>query len=279
VKRRWKRWISDWVPPHLRRLLTRTAGDAAVRYSGDFPSWEEARRHSLGYDVPAILERVKESMLKVQRGEAVYERDSVLFDRVEHSYPLLTGLLRASLLNTGRLNVIDIGGSLGSTYYQCREVLEKAASVRWCVVEQPIFAACGRETFQNEHLLFFDDLQDCLATEKPDIAVLSSVLPYVESPHTLLASVAQSVPRVIIDRTPLWSGRPDRLTVESVPASIYGFAMSYPAWILNREKVLAHFLPGFRIVFEFDALAGEIEVDGFRAIDTGFLLERASIPD
>ena len=99
------------------------------------------------------------------------------------------------------------------------------------------------------------------ATERPDVAILSSVLPYVEKPHVLLETVARSVPRVIMDRTPLWSGLPDRLTVESVPDSIYGFPTSYPAWILNRERMLVIF-PRFRLVFEFDALAGTIEVDG-----------------
>jgi putative methyltransferase (TIGR04325 family) len=273
VKRGLKRWMADWVPPHVRRFLNRSAGGGAVRYSGDFATWEEARRHSLGYDTPAILERVAQSMLKVQRGEAVYERDSVLFDHVEHSFPLLIGLLRAAVANSGRLNVVDIGGSLGGTYYQCRNVLEATASLRWCVVEQPLFAACGREKFQSDELRFFENLENCLATERPDIAILSSVLPYVERPHALLETVARSVPRVIIDRTPLWSGLSDRLTVESVPDSIYGFATSYPAWILNRDGVLNHFVPRFRLVFEFDALAGTIDVDGTLAKDTGFLFE------
>jgi putative methyltransferase (TIGR04325 family) len=256
VNPRLKRWIADWVPPHLRRLLRGTTADNAVRYSGDFRTWDEARRHSLGYDGPAIVERVKEATLKVERGEAAYERDSVLFERVEHSYPLLAG------------------GSLGSTFFQCRPLLEGAASLRWSVVEQPIFAACGRY-FESEQLHFFDDLQSCLATESPDIALLSSVLPYVETPHALLETVAQAVPRVLIDRTPLWSTLPDRLTVQSVPASIYGFPTSYPAWILNRERLLDHFSRGFRIVFEFDALAGRIDVDGTPAKDTGFLLEHS----
>jgi putative methyltransferase (TIGR04325 family) len=271
-----KRWIADWVPPHLRHLLRGKTADGAVRYSGDFRTWDEARRHSLGYDAPAIVERVKQAMLKVQRGEAAYERDSVLFTRVEHSYPLLAGLLRAALANGGRLKVVDIGGSLGSTYFQCRPVLEGATSVRWCVVEQPIFAACGREHFESEQLRFFDNLETCLADELPDVALLSSVLPYVEAPHALLETVARAVPRVIIDRTPLWSALPDRLTVQSVPASIYGFPTSYPAWILNRERLLDHFGHRFRIVFEFDALAGRVDVDGTPANDTGFLLERTS---
>ena len=182
-------------------------------------------------------------MLKVQRGEAVYERDSVLFDHVEHSFPLLTGLLsrrwQTPATQRGRYRRITRQHVLSVP-----ECAPAPASVRWCVVEQPLFASCGRENFQSDELRFFENLENCLATERPDIAILSSVLPYVERPHALLETVARSVPRVIIDRTPLWSDLPDRLTVESVPDSIYGFATSYPAWILNRDGVLNHLCRG-----------------------------------
>jgi putative methyltransferase (TIGR04325 family) len=272
-----KRWIADWVPPHLRRLLRGGSADGAVRYSGNFASWNEARRHSQGYDAPAILQRVKQATLKVARGEAAYERDSVVFDRVEHSYPLLVGLLRTALRNGGRLNVLDVGGSLGSTFFQCRGALEPVATVRWSVVEQPLFATCGREHFETEQLRFFDDLETCLKSNAHDIAVLSSVLPYVETPHRLSETIAQNVPAVIIDRTPVWSGLPDRITVQYVPDSIYGFATSYPAWILNRESLLEHFSDRFSPILEFDALAGRIEVDGTPAEDTGWLFERHAI--
>jgi putative methyltransferase (TIGR04325 family) len=268
-----KRWIGDWVPPHVRRLVRGSSRDQAVRYAGNFASWNDARRASQGYDAPAILERVKQATFKVQRGEAAYERDSVVFDRVEHSYPLLVGLLRTALRNGGRLNVLDVGGSLGSTFYQCRQALEPAAKIQWSVVEQPSFVSCGREHFETEQLRFFDDLDTCLRSQPHDVAILSSVLPYVEEPHALLETISQNVPAVIIDRTPVWSERPDRITVEYVPASIYGVATSYPAWILNREWLLAHFSGRFCPRFEFEALAGRIEVDGTTAQDTGWLFE------
>jgi hypothetical protein len=38
--------------------------------------------------------------------------------------------------------------------------------------------------------------------------------------------------------------------------------------------VLAHFLPAYRLLDEFDALAGTIHVDGAKAGDTGLLFER-----
>jgi putative methyltransferase (TIGR04325 family) len=269
-----KHWLADWIPPHLRRALRGVSPNGAARYSGDFATWEDARRHSDGYDAPTIIERVKQAQLKVARGEAAYERDSVVFDRIEHSYPLLAGLLRAALKNGGTLSVVDIGGALGSTYFQCRGMLAGVASLRWNVVEQSAFVDCGVAHFQSEQLRFFPDFRSCLAAGPVSVAVLSSVLPYVENPHALLAEVAQSgLEDVILDRTPLWKAD-DRLTVQSVPPSIYGSAVSYPAWILNRERVFAHFLPRYRLVDEFAALAGTIHVDGSSARDTGAVFER-----
>jgi putative methyltransferase (TIGR04325 family) len=273
-----KHWLADWIPPHFRRALRGTPANGAVRYSGNFATWADARRHSDGYDAPAIVERVKQAQLKVARGEAAYERDSVLFDKIEHSYPLIVGLLRAAMRNGGTLNVVDIGGALGSTFFQCRELLMGVASLRWNVVEQPAFVDCGSENFQNEQLRFFRDLKSCLAAEPVRVVLLSGVLPYVEDPHAMLNEVAQTgLPHVILDRTPL-SEAGDRLTVQSVPASIYGFPVSYPAWILNRDRVLSHFLPQYRLVDEFEALAGTIHVDGSLARDTGLLFERRDSP-
>jgi putative methyltransferase (TIGR04325 family) len=269
-----KHWLAGWIPPHLRRALSGTAANGAVRYSGRFDTWEDARRHSDGYDAPAIVERVKQAQLAVARGEAAYERDSVRFDKIAHSYPLVVGLLRAALRNGGALNVVDIGGALGSTYFQCRGLLEGVGPLRWNVVEQPAFVDCGIAHFQNDNLRFFRDLSSCLAAESVNVAVLSGVLPYVEDPHAMLQEVARArLSHVILDRTPLWEAS-DQLTVQSVPPSIYGFAVSYPAWILNRDRVLAHFLPAYRLLDEFDALAGTIHVDGAKAGDTGLLFER-----
>ncbi len=233
-----KHWLAGWIPPHLRRALPGASANGAVRYSGHFQTWDEARRHSDGYDGPAIVERVKQAQLAVARGEAAYERDSVLFDKIAHSYPLVVGLLRAALRNGGALNVVDIGGALGSTYFQCRGLLEGVGSLRWNVVEQPAFVDCGLAHFQNDHLRFFRDLSSCLAAEGVNVAVLSGVLPYVEDPHAMLQEVAQArLSHVILDRTPLWETG-DRLTVQSVPrrfmvlpsATRRGFSIATACW-------------------------------------------------
>ena len=70
-----------------------------------------------------ILDKVLAATLKVKQGQAVFERDSVLFDEIEYSWPLLAGLMWAAASNGGKLNVLDFGGALGSSYYQNRKFL------------------------------------------------------------------------------------------------------------------------------------------------------------
>jgi putative methyltransferase (TIGR04325 family) len=71
---------------------------------------------STGYDSEIILEKTRDALLKVKNGEAAYERDSVLFDEIQYAWPLLTSLMWVAAQAKGILNVLDFGGSLGTTY-------------------------------------------------------------------------------------------------------------------------------------------------------------------
>jgi putative methyltransferase (TIGR04325 family) len=87
----------------------------------DYFSWVEAMEHCVEdrTEKAEALERLKDAYLKVKSGEAVYQRDSFIFDKIQYSWPLLSGLLWIASLNNSSLNVLDFGGSLGASYYQC----------------------------------------------------------------------------------------------------------------------------------------------------------------
>ena len=138
-----KQLVKDWLPPAAISLCKRWQGKG-IAYSGDYASWQDALANSMGYDSGIILEKVSSALAKVRSGEAVYERDSVLFDKVEHSFPLLAGLFRVAVENEGKLSVLDFGGSLGSTYFQCRDFLSVLPQLNWCIVEQDKFVGRGR---------------------------------------------------------------------------------------------------------------------------------------
>ena len=192
-------------------------------------------------------------MLKVKNGEAAYERDSVLFDGVQYAWPLLAGLMWAAARTGGRLNVLDFGGSLGSTYFQNRAFLCHLPGVRWSIVEQPGHVKAGKEFFEDEHLKFYSRIEDSLGESQPNVVIMSSVLQYVERPYDTLCELLRlPCDHVIIDRTPFWEGPSDKLCVQKVPPSIY--PASYPSWVFSKRRFLGYFRDEWQIVAEFDSL-------------------------
>src|SRR4051812_2697231 len=102
----------------LIRIYKKYIKKSPYGWSGDFRSWQDAEKKSVGYDAQEIVEKVTRSVLKVKNAKAVYERDSVLFDKIEYSWPLLSALLWIALKKNNELSVVDFGGSLGSSYFQ-----------------------------------------------------------------------------------------------------------------------------------------------------------------
>ncbi|MDP3069242.1 MAG: methyltransferase, TIGR04325 family [Opitutaceae bacterium] len=236
------------MPAPLRRWLLRRWHGAI--FSGDFSSWAAARRASGGYDAEVIFERTLAAARAVRDGHATWERDTVLFHAPAVHQPLLDALRVSAAAAGGRLSLLDFGGALGSTWGQHRAWLTDLAEVRWSVVEQPRLVEVGRREFAAGPLRFHETIDACCATEKPDVVLLSAVLPYLEEPHALLRDIARrGFSRVIIDRTGFVGRGRDRLTVQRVPSSIY--RASYPCWFFDREKLLQPFAVGWRVAAEW----------------------------
>lgn len=228
---------------------------------------------STGYDVDIILNKVRDSLLKVKRGDASYERDSVLFDEFQYSWPLVAGLLWIATQKNNRLDLVDFGGSLGSTYFQNRKFLAHLKELRWSIVEQKKFVECGKRDFENEHLKFHEDLEGCFRARRPDAILFSSVLQYMENPYAILGKALKlGFEFILIDRTPLIESGDDRITVQKVPPSIYD--ASYPAWFFNRDKFLSFLSGDYELMAEFDALSGTFYLRGARAVDKGFIFRK-----
>lgn len=238
---------------NLKRFIRKLLGRAEYGWSGDYPDWESAKKQSSGYDEDSILEKVKDSLLKVKRGEAAAERDSVLFDKVEYSYPLLAHLMHKAALNKGKLSVLDFGGSLGSSYYQNRKFLDGLESLSWSIVEQDNFIKAGKEYFEDATLHFYETVEACMnELGKPDVILLSCVLPYLPAPYEMMKKLASyGLPYIIIENTPLqdFSER-DILCVQKVHPAIY--EASYPCWLLNRERVIDLFKGSYDVLDEYE---------------------------
>jgi len=237
-------------------------------YSGNYNTWAAAQAQCSGYDQANILVKVRDAALAVKEGRAVYERDSVLFDRFECSWPVFGLLMKAAYESAPNLSVVDFGGSLGSSYYNVRSLLPQGLNCRWNVIEQPSFVEVGQQIFQDEQLKFYLNLAD-LPSRDVDVLLLSSVLPYLEDPMAELRRLIQLNARyLIIDRTPCFKDF-SQLTKQVVPDWIY--QASYPAWFLNQAELLDVLSDKYEVLSIYDALAGSIKVGGKKAKEIGII--------
>jgi putative methyltransferase (TIGR04325 family) len=256
-------------------LLSRLASDFRQTFKksswhGDFSSWQSALANATGYGQDQILQKVKAATLKVKHHEAKYERDSVLFENIQYSWPLLAALMWVAAKRNGSLKVADFGGSLGSTYFQNKLFLDDIKHLSWNVIEQPNFVACGIQSFQDARLQFFETLEDSIsASGNPDILVLSCVLPYLQDPYGFLRDcLRRSIPHIIVDCTYFNFEDRDRICVQTVRPEIY--EASYPCWLLHYGRVVKLLETNYNISAEHhnDLF---IYIDGQRIIYKGLL--------
>jgi putative methyltransferase (TIGR04325 family) len=258
--------IRGVVPPFLWeavRRIYRTArperpdngvAENSIWFSAPHASWDLALASADGYAMKTILAQVRESTGKVRDGIAAAERDGVAFERPQWNLPLMACLSRIGLAANGALRVLDVGGSLGGTYFQFRNFVGRKVPIEWSIVEQPAFVEVGKRDFQAESLHFYPNISACLSSRTVDAVLLSGVLPYVPKPDDLLDEVLQSgVGTVIIDRTPVIAGDADLVSVQHVPPRIYGERVTYPAWFFSRKKLEARIGASYAKLLEFDS--------------------------
>jgi putative methyltransferase (TIGR04325 family) len=243
--------LIELMPPSLARSVYALRRNS-IRFEGPFASWEAASAKCTGYNADDILVRVLKATLKVKRGEAAFERDSVLFDEIDYPWPATAGLMWAAARSNGRLDVLDFGGALGSSYFQHRGLLSALADVRWNVVEQPHFTRTGRAELQDEQLRFHDSIGECLKESDPNVVLISSVLQYLADPAPVIAELrAVGAPVVIVDKTVVNTSPNHHVYMQHVPASIY--RASYPCRSLSESTLISNFSPAYRLECAFDS--------------------------
>jgi len=246
-----KKIIKSFIPPFFLNIFVKIT---SMKYGwhGNYNSWEEAKKCSEGYDSEEILNKVKNSLLKVKKGQAAYERDSVIFDKVEYSWPVLSSLMMIAARKGGNLNIIDFGGSLGSTYFQNMKFLNELNNVKWNIVEQENFVKIGKEYFEDKNLRFFTSIKESLKESKSNVILLSSVIQYMEKPFELLDTIiSREFDWILFDKTPFVVGRKeDRITIQKVSPAIY--SASYPCWFFDKDKFLSFLSLKYDVVEEFE---------------------------
>lgn len=256
-----RNFIAKIIHKIQKKLKKRKAKKEKYGWFSTNLNWAEAKQKTSGYDNQKILEKCQNALLKIKNGEAVFERDSVIFDKIEYSWPMLCGLLLAAIKNDGRLDIIDFGGSLGSTYFQNRKFLPQLKKVNWNIVEQKNFVECGKKYFTDSELKFYHNIEDCQKENQPNTLLLSSVIQYLEKPYDFLDEMlSKKFQFIIFDLTGFHNEDRDVLTIQKVWPEVY--EASYPCWFFSKTKFFKKLLEKYELVEEFSSyFGGEISID------------------
>ncbi|MEI8204686.1 MAG: methyltransferase, TIGR04325 family [Bacteroidota bacterium] len=254
-----KEFLLRFIPEIALDVLSLFKND--TKWRGNYASWDDAVKHSLGYDNDAILSKVINATKDVIDGKGYFERDSIVFDKPEYSWQLLSALLWIAN-QKNKLHLIDFGGAFGSSYYQNKKFLAEINDLKWLIVEQKNFIETGKKHFENETIKFYENIDSCLKDYSPSVVLLSSVLQYIDKPYDLIDVIGSTkIEYLIVDLTAITTEPNDRLTVQKVTPKIYD--ASYPCWFFNEENLKKSFEKHFHIVEEFNSYIGQNMRVGF----------------
>ncbi len=230
---------------------------ARFGYFGAYQKWSEAQNKSRGYHDDQIFAKIIDAALQVKNGQALYERDSVVFDKIQYFWPTLACLLFIASKNNNHLQVLDFGGSLGSTYYQNYGFLKHLDNFTWSIIEQDKLVDFGRSNLESGSLKFYYNLAEFFGNGPASVVLFSSSLQYLENPWEILADTFKyRPPYILLDRLVVNQNK-TIVTVQKVPPEIYPAV--YPVWVFNESEIMDFFAKNnYELVVDFEAFGGEV---------------------
>jgi putative methyltransferase (TIGR04325 family) len=142
-------------------------------------------------------------MLKVKTGEIADIRDGQVLGKPQYQFEMLSSMLRQALVNNGKLTVLDVGGMLGTSYFQFLRFARNLSELLWCIVELPPNVEAGKEILEDQSLKFFSSIDSCIEAvgHVPDVTLLSGVLQNVPLWQDMLVEVCElGTAVIVIDR-------------------------------------------------------------------------------
>jgi len=220
-----------------------------------FENWEEVVKNSKGYSDPIIVKKTISAFEKIQKLNDAYERDSVIIKNTEYNWPLISTLFYYKLKFTGKIKILDFGGSLASAYFQNKKIID-FLDLDWLIVEQRHFVEYARKKISDKKLKFYLNLQECFIDNKPNFIYIGSSLQYIQEPYQLLKLITNNDAKILfIDRIPVNTTQKDYICKQIVPKSIYN--SNYPCWIFSENNFKVYLGINWRLISQFDAIGGK----------------------
>jgi putative methyltransferase (TIGR04325 family) len=169
--------------------------------------------------------------------------------------------------------LVDVGGSIGLTYYGYRRYAGLPPGASWTVVEVPKICAQGAKIAQREHAANLSFLSDLAQVSACDVLLSAGALQFMEhSLPGLLESLPDKPRYVLLNKLPV-TPQPDAWTLQN-----YGPAVT-PHRLFNEQTFLSYFSGhGYRLrdrweVQDLDCLI-PFHPERFIRHFSGFLFER-----
>ena len=239
--------IRLFIPPIILKIIKKILSIKEFDRR-DFSSWKEALKKTTSYDTEDVFDKTLQSARKVRDGKAVYERDSVIFDNIQYDWQLLSSILFISNVQK-RLNIVDFGGALGTSYRQNSKYLDAiSVSKKWAIIEQRKYVQIGKNEFENNEISFHESLSEI--TFDVDMFLMAGSICYIENPYKVLEEIIALKPKfILIVRTPFSSLMEDKISIQYVPKSIYD--ASFPIWILSEKKFKSYLSDFYEVLEEW----------------------------
>ena len=190
-------------------------------------------------------------LCRLSKGKQNLSGMVLFFIEPQYNYPLLSSLLYCSNASNQKLHVLDFGGSLGSVYFQHKELLNNLEEISWNVIEQKHFVDAGVKNIEDDFLHFYSTIDEC--TADINIAIFSSSLQYLEEPYKILNNVfSLKIKNVVIDLTPIH--RLERDFIVKQISQYNQLQASYPCRLFKYDNLTSFFYDnGYKILFDTDA--------------------------
>ena len=200
---------------------------------GPYKNFKEAKKNSVGYESPIILDKINEAIIKTLDGKSIYERDGCNFS-IKPKKLYIRNILKKYLRDDS--TILDFGGSLGSNYINNKDLFTKKNKYK--IVEQINFVKQGNllKKKYDIPIQFYSDINEIKS--KVDILILSSVLHYLEDTKFLFKFINRINPEIIIiDRTPFNFKKKNNWWIQ-YEKSYYKIPISYPIKVINIFLIL-----------------------------------------
>lgn len=274
-----KNFFRPFIPPIISYLFRKIFAKQ-IQWVGEFKTWDEASCRAKGYNPNIYLNKLIETVKIVKNDSSKYERDSVLFDKVDYPYPLLSNLFAiTSHCQAKSLYILDFGGSLGSLYFQNQNFLQMLPTYTWNILEQTEVIRAGKEIFQTNKLRFHSSFNEALTHVKVQdtrILILSSVLQYLENPYQVINSLLMTFDfdGIIIDRTPFSKDDKHHIVLQKIPKRIY--ETQYPCHLFSKQELLNSIVGGgggYQLLDSFESYC-DAHTTRFKSLGFSFIRSR-----